>query len=174
MKNLIIIFAVIFIVGCQKTAEVKVPEVDPAQTPTIEKQISVDPVKIEVPKLANQSIAQIDKILGAPAQTNNVENGGVYRLYKTSEHQKGLAIRFYNGKAKSFNLILDKPFADSKSAIRENLGVDVGNAAPVKDKIEPLTESFQGTFGGVKFTKVAARREANGRGFVFVLAETAP
>ena len=177
MKNLIIIFAVLFAVGCQKAAEVKIPEpVGTKKTPAAEQpNLKTSPTdssaEIDVPKLANLSVAEIDKMFGAPAQANDVENGGKYRLYKSAAHQKGLAIRFYDGKAKSFNLILDQPENDSKAAILKNLGIDVGNAKPLTDKTEPLTENFQGTFGGVKFAKVSAKRQETGKGFIFVFAE---
>ena len=84
-----------------------------------------------------------------------------------------MAVRFYGGRAKSFNLILDRPFETSKEALKQIFGIDVGNVAPVKDPKETLSEKYQGTFGGVKFTKVSAKRGENGKGFIFVLAEVA-
>jgi len=176
MKKYIVIFASLLIIcGCQKIPETSVPEVKvPTQTPVILDSSPNLTAKIEVPKLANKSADEIDKIFGAPAEAKDIENGGKFRLYKSPEYPKGLAIRFYGGRAKSFNLLLEKPAANSKEAILKNLGIDVGNAVPTKDAKEPLTEIFQGTFGGVKFTKISVKKQENGGGFIFVFAEIAP
>ncbi len=182
MKNYFwLIFAVSFVFGCQKAAEIKVPEVETAQSPGI-KNIEKTPAtaaannlsKIEVTKLANKTAAEIDKIFGAPSEVKDIENGGKYHLYKSAEYPKGLAIRFYGDKAKSFNLILEKPFAGSKEVITKSFGIDVGGAKAIQDKTEPLSENYQGTFGGVKFSKLAAKRQEKGKDFIFVLAEIAP
>ena len=126
---------------------------------------------IEVPKLANKSVGELDKIFGKPKESKPIENGGEYRLYKIANQPKGLAVRFYGGRAKSFNLILEKPLPTSKDALKQTFGIDVGNAAPTKDKNEPLTEIWKGTFGGVKFSKVSAKKQDGGNGFIFVLAD---
>lgn len=128
---------------------------------------------IDVPKLADKSIAELDKAFGKPEESKSVENGGEYRLYKISGQPKGLAVRFFGGKAKSFNLLLDKPLPTSKEALKQSFGIDVGNSAIIKDPKEALSEKYQGTFGGVKFTKVSAKRQDSGKGFIFVLAEAA-
>lgn len=164
--------------GCQNAAENK-PEnsnvsaisVQPSKTLTPTKSEQTTP--IDVPKFADKSAAELDKIFGAPEESKPIEKGGEYRLYKIKGQSKGLAVRFYGGRAKSFNLILDTPLPTSKAALKEIFGIDVGNSAPIKDAKEPLSEKYQGTFGGVKFTKVSAKKQANGKGFIFVLAEVA-
>ncbi len=165
--------------GCQQVRETKI------ENPT-NSNTSVQPSKseavaakteqtfaIDVPKLADKSIAELDKIFGKPAESKAFENGGEYRIYKIANQAKGLAVRFYGGKAKSFNLILDKTFTTSKEALKKTFGIDVGNSAPIKDPKETLSEKYQGTFGGVKFTKVSAKKQDSGKGFIFVLAEVA-
>ena len=128
---------------------------------------------IDVPKFADKSLAELDKAFGKPDESKSVKNGGEYRLYKIANQPRGLAVRFYGGRAKSFNLILDKPIPTSKEALKQTFGIDVGNSAIIKDPKETLSEKYQGTFGGVKFTKVSAKRQDNGNGFIFVLAEVA-
>ncbi|MBS1792263.1 MAG: hypothetical protein JSS81_00330 [Acidobacteria bacterium] len=126
---------------------------------------------IDVPKLADKSIADFDKAFGLPEESKSIENGGEYRLYKVAGQTRGLAVRFFGGRAKSFNLIMDRPVPTSKEALKKIFGIDVGGAAPVKDPKEPLSEKYQGAFGGVKFAKLSAKRQEPGGGFIFVLAE---
>lgn len=174
LKICFVLAVFLFVTGCQTATEQKVETSIPQ--PTAAKIIAPknESVKmIDVPKLANQSAAEIEKILGKPTETKNIENEGEYRLYKIAGQTKGLAVRFYGGKAKSFNLILDKPLPTSKEALKQIFNIDVGNISPTKDPKETLSETYQGTFDGVKFTKVSAKKQANGSGFVFVLAETA-
>lgn len=164
--------------GCQNAAENK-PENSNISAISVQPSKTLPPTKsaqtipLDVPKLANQPIAGLDEIFGAPLESKPLENGGEYRLYKIAGQSKGLAVRFYAGKAKSFNVILDKPVATAKEALKQVFGIDVGNSARIKDAKEPLSERYQGTFGGVKFTKVSAKKQADGRGFIFVLAEAA-
>ncbi len=177
MQKLFILILVSFSVfGCQKSEDIQPTNANlPNVSPTVKETVSALPtnqiIKIDVPKLANKSANEFDKVFGKPSETKSIENGGEYRLYMLSMYPKGLAVRFFGGKAKSFNLILDKPVANSKEAIRQNLGVDVGNSPLVKDVKEPLSEAFKGNFGGVKFSKVSAKRQESGKGFIFVLAE---
>ncbi|MEP6904150.1 MAG: hypothetical protein ABJA66_20700 [Actinomycetota bacterium] len=104
---------------------------------------------IDVRKFADKSIAEIDRAFGNPDESKLIKDGGEYRLYKIANQPKGLAVRFYDGRAKSFNLILDKPLPTSKEALKQTFGIDVGNSAPIKDPKETLSEKYQGTFGGV-------------------------
>lgn len=178
MKIYLSLFLIIlFSFACQKASQTEVKTND---LPPVEPTVSAPPpaanlqTKIDAANLVNKTPEEIDKIFGAPAEAKDVENGGKFRLYKLPDYSKGLAIRFYGGRAKSFNLILDKSFPTAKEAILKNLNLDLENAAPVKDAAEPLSENYQGTFGGVKFTKVMAKKEQNGNGFIFVLAEAAP
>lgn len=158
--------------SCQTAQKTKIttpvsPTIQTTELNTPKSEISAI---AEVLKLANKSTAELDKIFGKSQETKFIENGGEYRLYKTANYPKGLAVRFFGGKAKSFNLILEKPVPTSKEAIKQNFGIDVGNAVPTKDAKEPLSEIFRGTFGGVKFSKVSAKKQ-DGGGFIFVLAE---
>ena len=161
--------------GCQTATEtlnsnVSANSIQPSRTP----DAPIKPeqtIPIDVPKLAGKSPAELDDFFGAPQESATLENGGGYRLYKIAGQTKGLAVRFYGGRAKSFNLISDKPYATSKEAVRQVFNIDVGNSVPGKDAKEPLTEMFRGTFGGVRFAKLSAKKQADGKGFIFVLAE---
>ena len=175
MKKIAVICLFLLALSCQKAQETATENNQnvAVQTTQAKKEMPKNQTSqmADVPKLANKSADEFDKIFGKAAETKPIANGGEYRLYKTSNYQKGLAIRFFGGKAKSFNLILEKPVATSKEAIKQNFGIDVGNVAPIKDAKEPLSEIFKGTFGNVKFVKVLAKRKDSGNGFIFVLAE---
>lgn len=176
MKKLIVFSFLLFSLACQKAEDAKVESL-PSPTPTVQikaestQNISTD--KIEVTKLVKKSAAELDKIFGQPEEVKKIENNGEYRLYKIANQPKGLAVRFYGNQALSFNLILAKPFPNSQEAILKTFGIDVGKNTPSKDPKEPLSEKYQGTFGGVKFTKVSAKKDGKGNGFIFVLAEVA-
>ena len=151
-----------------KTATVAAPQ---ASKTVAEKVLQKAPV--DVTKLADKPAAEIDKIFGEPEEVKeiSVPRKGEYRLYKIAVEPKGLAVRFYGGRAKSFNLILSAPIATAKEALKKTFAIDVGNLPPTKDKEEPLSEKWSGNFGGVKFSSVYAKRESEKSGFVFVLAE---
>ena len=165
--------------ACQKQSEitenkniaVETPKASPVRV--AEKPLQKTP--FDVGNLANKSAADIDDIFGEPIETEeiSVPKKGEYRLYKISGEPKGLAVRFYGGRAKNFNLILSEPFGSAKEALKKTFAIDVGNKLPAKDKQEPLSEKWSGEFGGVKFTSVYAKRESENKGFVFVLAEVA-
>jgi hypothetical protein len=165
--------------GCRSANETRTENsnvsaisVQPSNTPNILPK-SVQTIPLDAAKIAGRTTAELDTTFGAPQESRAIENGGEYRLYKISGQTKGLAVRFYGGRAKSFNVILDKPFSTSKEALKQVFNIDVGSSAPLKDAKEPLSEKYQGTFGGVKFKKVSAKRQENGKGFIFVLAEVA-
>ncbi len=172
MKKLIVFYFLLFSLACQKAEQAKL---ETSPTPTV--QTKTEPTnnvladKIEVAKLVKKSVAELDKMFGPPEEIKKVENNGEYRLYKIANQPKGLAVRFYGGQALSFNLILSKPVSTSQEAILKTFGIDVGKTAPGKDPKEPLSEKYQGTFGGVKFTKVSAKKDEKGKGFIFVMAE---
>lgn len=175
-RILIVISLVLFAFGCQKADEAKIET--NAATPTnaiskAENEFEKPKVSlpIEVTKLANQSPADFEKIFGTPKEVKSTQDGGEYRTYQVLKEPKGLAVRFYGGKAKNFNLIVSKPFPSSKEALKQVFGIEIGNILPVKDVKEPLTEKYQGIFGGVKFSKVSAKKDEKGKGFIFVLAE---
>ncbi len=179
LSSSFVFFLLLVSFGCQAATETKT-ENQPDTNKLIQtSKTETDAVKaertgaIDVPKLADKSIAELDNALGKPDESKTVEKGVEYRLYQIANQPKGLAIRFYGGRAKSFNLILDKPLPTSKEALKQTFGIDVGNSVPIKDPNETLSEKYRGTFGGVKFTKVSAKRRENGKGFIFVLAEVA-
>ena len=161
--------------------ETKVETVEPSKPskPSPSQTISVKTIyqktPVDVAKIANKTIGEIDEIFGETIETKEitVPKKGEYRLYKIADEPKGLAVRFYNGKAKSFNLILTEPVSAAKEAIKQTFAIDVGNKLPVKDKQEPLSEKWSGKFSGVNFSSVYAKRESAKGGFVFVLAEVA-
>ena len=177
MKKFAVICLFLAALSCQKAQETSVEvnrniALEPTQIKIVaQKNDSVS--LVELTKLANKPPDEFNKIFGEAAEIKLIESSGEYRLYKTAKYPKGLAVRFFGGKAKTFNLILEDARATSKEAIRYNFGIDVGNIAPTKDKNEPLSEVFKGTFGGVKFSKISAKRRENTAGFIFVLAEVA-
>lgn len=130
---------------------------------------------VNVPLLANKSTSEVDKILGEPEIVKLIKEpaAGEYRVYRIPNHPKGLAIRFYGDKAIDFNLIFPAPLPTSKQALKEVFGIDVGDAPFKIDSKEPLSEVWRGTFDGVRFEKIYAKRERENGGFIFVLAKIA-
>jgi hypothetical protein len=176
LRSYVLILLVLVVFGCQKSEEVK-PETNSVNPPktleTAKNEIDTPEVRlpIDVLRLTNKTIDEVDKILGKPEEAKPTRDNGEYRLYKVFNEPKGLAVRFYDGQAKSFNLILTKPFSSSKEAIKKVFNIDVGKILPTKDTKEPLSEKYRGTFGGVKFNKISAKKDEKGNGFIFVLAE---
>lgn len=170
------IFLFFILSGCQTAQETRTentPNPNISVQPSKPETVALKPEKakiIEVPKLADKSIGEFDRLFGQPEEAKSID-GGEYRLYKIANQPKGLAVRFFGGRAKSFNLIMDTPAPTSKEALKQAFGIDVRDARPLKDAKEPLTEYYQGVFDGVKFKKVSAKKQENGRGFIFVLAE---
>ncbi len=169
-----------FLTACQSVPKV---ETNSAKTPDAV-VVSASPTAttataetfpiVDIPKLANKSIAETDATLGKPLEAKQIQdpNVGEYRVYKMANHEKGLAVRFYGGKAKSFNLILSKPFATSEEALLKGFGVNVGNLPPKIDPNEPLSEKWRGNFNGVKFSNIYAKKKRpETNEFIFVLAE---
>lgn len=123
-----------------------------------------------MPKLADKQIADFDAAFGKPEESKSIEKGGEYRLYRVNGQSRGLAVRFFGGRAKEFNLILDRPLPTSADALRQVFAIDVGKSPPTRDPKEPLTETYKGKFGGVRFEKVSAKKQQDGKGFILVLA----
>lgn len=164
-------------VGCQSAIETKpensnIGSNQPAGTAKTPPK-SARAIPLDVAALANKTLAEFEEIFDKIEEGKTVEPVGEFRLYRIAGQSKGLAVRFYGNRAKSFNLISDNAYPTSKEALKQIFNIDVGSLPPVKRNSEPLTESYQGTFGGVKFKKVSAKREGSGRGFIFVLAEVA-
>lgn len=174
LKSNLIFGLFLLSISCQTGQEKKVKTSAPQ--PTATKTVAPKNALVstfEVTKLANRSADELDDFFGKPLETKSIERGGEYRLYEIANQPKGLAVRFYGRKAKSFNLILENPVSTSKEALKKFFSIDVGNSAARKDAKEPLSEVYQGTFGGVKFSKISAKKQENGNGFVFILAEAA-
>lgn len=176
MRKIVFILLGLVAFGCQKAEETKIEtnSVSPTktvQTPKTEVETPKATLPIDITKLVNKSVDGLDNLFGKPVETKPNDDGGDYRLYNIANEPKGLAVRFYEGKAKSFNLILTNPVATSKDALKQVFGIDIGNMSPIKDPKEPLTEKYQGNFGGVNYRKVSAKKDGKGNGFIFVLAE---
>lgn len=175
----LLIFALSMVFGCQSAEEPKNSDLQnlvpaPSQTST-PKSESVR--QIDVPRLAGKSAEELDKVLGKPEKitpaTARKEVPGEYRLYKIEGNPKGLSVRFYRNKAVRFNLILEKPFASAKDALLETFNIDVKSISPTVDKTEPLSQKWQGEFGGVRFATVYAKKDTPNGQFVMVHAEIA-
>jgi hypothetical protein len=175
------IFCLIFIAlaaaNCRTT-----PNSDVTVSPSPQIQPSPAAIKnetwqavVDVPRLAGKSTFEVDKILGRPEIVKLIKKpaAGEYRVYQIPNHAKGLAVRFYGDKAIDFNLILSEPLPTSKQTLKDIFGIDVGNAPFKIDSKEPLSEVWRGTFNGVRFAKIYAKRERENGGFIFVLAEVA-
>lgn len=177
VQKILVFLLTFFVFGCQKAEVAKVE----TNSPTPAKTISTSKSEIETPKatlpleiatLVDKSAEELDKIFGKPQEIKPNDDGAEFRLYKIENEPKGLAVRLYSGKAKSFNMILTKPISTSKEALKQVFGIDVGNAPISKNPKEPLTEQYQGIFNGIRFSKVSAKKDGKGNGFIFVLAET--
>jgi hypothetical protein len=148
-------------------------------SPKPEETILVDKIEppkfVDVPNLANKSSAEFDKIFGKPLQITEIKDNpammpGEYRLYKVSNHPKGLSVRFYKDKAKRFNLLLGKNLKSSTAALAEIFNINVGTISPDKTS-EPLSEKWKGKFNNIIFTTVYAKREKVNGDFTMVHAE---
>ena len=177
IKFSLLIFALSIAFGCGKeeSAHLAVNQKinpEPSNTPNIIPKIVS---RIDVPRLAGKSAEELDKIIGKPEKitpaTARKEIPGEYRLYKIEGNPKGLSVRFYKDKAVRFNLILEKPFASAKDALLETFTIDVKNIPPTVDKAEPLSQKWQGEFGGVRFATVYAKKDTPNGQFVMVHAE---
>lgn len=173
-----LIFSVFAKTGCQVTRNGNIaispsPSVQPSST--IKSENLPTREVVNVPQLANKSTVEVDKILGKPEIIKLIKEpaAGEYRVYKIAKHPKGLAVRFYGDKAIDFNLILSESLPTSKQALKEMFGIDVGDVPFHIDSKQPLSEVWRGTFNGVRFEKVYAKRERENAGFIFVLAEVA-
>lgn len=142
----------------------------PSPTPTLP-GVRKDLAPVDVVKLAGKTPDDFDREFGRPDEAKKQDGGVEYRLYKVFGQSRGLAVRFFGGKARQFNLIIDRPIATSKEALKSVFNIDVAGTRPLPNPKEPLTESYKGTFGGVKFSKVAAKKREDGNGFILVLAE---
>lgn len=176
--NFCLIFSVFAAASCQtirndNAAISPSPSVQPS--PVVKSENLPAREVVNVPQLAYKSTSEVDKILGEPEIVKLIKAPakGEYRVYRIPNHPKGLAIRFYGDKAIDFNLILSAPLPTSKQALKEIFGIDVGDAPFKIDPKEPLSEVWRGTFNGVRFEKVYAKRERENGGFIFVLAQVA-
>jgi hypothetical protein len=149
------------------TPEIKT-QVEPK---SLEKQSNDLATIVDIPKIAGKSAKELDIVLGKPKEAKKISGNSEYRLYNVANEPKGLAVRFLDGRAASFNMFLSKPFRSSQEALLKGFGINVAAIPATKNINEPLTEKYQGKFGEVKFEKVSAKKDEKGTGFVFVLAE---
>jgi hypothetical protein len=176
--NFCLIFPVFAAASCQamRNDNLAISQSSPVQPSSTVKSESPPAREIvNVPQLANKSTTEVDKILGKPETVKLIKDPetGEYRVYRIPNHPKGLAVRFYGDKATDFNLILSAPMPTSKQTLKEIFGIDVGDVPFQIDSKQPLSEVWRGTFNGVRFEKVYAKRERENAGFIFVLAEVA-
>lgn len=174
--NFCLIFSVFAAASCQtiRNDNIEILPTPPVQpSSTINNENLPAQAVVNVPQLAYKSTSEVDKILGKPETIKLIKEptAGEYRVYRIPNHPKGLAIRFYGDKAIDFNLILFAPLPASKQTLKDIFGINVGDVPFQIDSKEPLSEVWQGTFNGVKFTKVYAKRERENGGFIFVLAQ---
>jgi hypothetical protein len=173
------IFGLIFLsfVSCTNVEPMKSVA---SETPEIQKQIAPKSLEkpsndfatiVDIPKIAGKSAKELDVILGKPKEGKKISGNSEYRLYNVANEPKGLAVRFLDGRAASFNMFLSKPLGSSQEALLKGFGINVGAIPATKNVNEPLTEKYQGKFGEVKFEKVSAKKDEKGTGFVFILAE---
>ena len=111
MKKIFVISLLLFAVSCQKSAETKVETVQSTEVTVQPMQTKVDAPKVGLPidlaKFASKSATELDSIFGKPME---IKTDGNYRLYQIIGEPKGLAVRFFGGKALNFNIILSKSF----------------------------------------------------------------
>ena len=162
--------------SCQSAQPVKVeqkPEASP--NATVSATTKESPNLIDIPKFANKSAAELDKLLGQPEKVTPAtlagEMPGEYRLYKMAGHPKGLSIRFYKDKAVRFNLILGTPEKSSRDALLKYFNIDVSKMTSVKG--ESLSETWKGASNGTNFSTAYAKREDAKGNFVMIHAEIA-
>ena len=176
-KKLYLIFVICLFsltYGCQSAQEVKV-EPKPETTSTATVAPKALQTLIDVPKFANKSAADLDKIFGQPEKitpaTLASEMPGEYRLYKMTGHPKGLSIRVYKDRAVRFNLILGTPEKSSREALLKYFNIDVAKMTLVKG--ESLSETWKGVSNGANFSTAYAKREDAKGNFVMIHAEIA-
>ena len=173
----LIIFSLsLFTFACQNSTENQTSKVNSATispTPNVVNTPSELQKTADVPKFANKSAAELDKIFGQPEKitpaTLASEKPGEYRLYKMAGHPKGLSVRFYKDKAVRFNLILGTPEKSSRDALLKYFGIDVTKMTVVKG--DSLSETWKGTSNGVNFSTAYAKRDDAKSDFVMIHAE---
>ena len=160
--------------SCQSAQPVKVEQKSEASpNATVSATTKELPNLIDIPKFANKSAAELDKLLGQPEKVTPAtlagEMPGEYRLYKMAGHPKGLSIRFYKDKAVRFNLILGTPEKSSRDALLKYFNIDVAKMTSVKG--ESLSETWKGASNGANFSTAYAKREDAKGNFVMIHAE---
>lgn len=160
--------------SCQSAQPVKV-ELKPETISTATIAPKMEQNSIDVPKFANKSATDFDKLFGQPEKVTPAtlanEMPGEYRLYKMAGQPKGLSIRFYKDRAVRFNLILGTPEKSSRDALLKYFNVDVAKMASLKG--ESLSEAWKGASNGANFTTAYAKREDTKGNFVMIHAEVA-
>jgi hypothetical protein len=115
---------------------------------------------VDIPGLANKSPEEFDKAFGKAATVTAItktpeEMPGEFRHYKVSGLEETLQVRFYKGKAVSFNITLAK--AEQKKTAEE-LAKYAGFNLEGKRAERPsaYAAKWTGEFGGVQFSEITA------------------
>lgn len=115
---------------------------------------------VDIPALANKSPEEFDKAFGKAATITPItktpeEMPGEFRHYKVSGLEETLQVRFYKGKAVSFNVTLAK--AEQKKTAEE-LAKYAGFNTDGKRAERPSAHAakWSGEFGGVQFSEITA------------------
>lgn len=129
---------------------------------------------VNVAALANKSHTEFDQVFGnaakvSPVRVNEKHMPGEYREYPVAGHPKGLSVRFHKDEAKRFNLLLGAPSRSASEALMSEFVIDVSKLK--KAKGDPLSDTWAGTFDGVKFKTVYAKRGKPGGNFIMLHAE---
>ncbi|MCB1024890.1 MAG: hypothetical protein KDB79_10895 [Acidobacteria bacterium] len=147
-----------------------------ADSPPDKTELAHPAYNVDVPKLANRSADELDKLLGLPVKVTKIEDQpnlmpGEYREYYMPAHPKGLSVRFYKDQAKRFNLLLGNPESSAERSLREIFNIDVGELQ--KADGDSLSETWKGRSGGLTFETAYAKRGTTGGKFVMLHAEIA-
>lgn len=158
-KNLTIILIVtgVFVLACSKDPNAFNTSRPPAPaTPTPE------PFKpwVDIPALANKSPEEFDKAFGKAATVTPItktpeEMPGEFRHYKVTGLEETLQVRFYKGKAVSFNVTLTK--AEQKKTAEELVKYAGFNTEGKRaERPSAYVAKWSGEFGGVQFVEITA------------------
>jgi hypothetical protein len=177
-----LIISVLFFAGCQTvkidSANTTKPAavVSPVPAATKSELATTNVPTVDVPRLAGKTPEEFERIFGQAIEVKPLKEARAdeFRVYRTPMHPKNLAVRFLRRRAINFALILSRKFPTAQAALREVFNIDVKDAPPRFETDQNLSEVWQGTFQGVRFQKIYAKRERPGDGFIFVFAETAP
>lgn len=145
------------------------------QPPPSEEEI---PGFVNVPQLAGRPPEAFDLIYGKPLKIVPIRDNpalmpGEIREYRVAGHPKNLSVRFYQNRARRFNLLLGRPARSARRALDEFFRIDVGRRPADRSGAWPLSEKWRGRIGGVDFVTLYAKREKPEGNFTMLHAEVA-